>query len=233
LQKGATCTLGAVDEPYLGGTPDIFTFLSRFMAFGFTFGEAAYAAQASTSWQTTCIGDPLYRPFGKNLDSLHRQFQQQASPMLEWSHLLLANRNLASGAPVSSALNYLEPLPLVRESAVLTEKIGDLYWSQNKFTDALETWEAALRRKPSPQQKIRLLLTLAEKRSLVGPDAKAFDLYQRFLKDYPDYPDMVMVYQGLLPVAKRMGKKDVVEKCEAEIKRLSPSPAATGGAPKS
>src|SRR5262245_30033256 len=45
LQKGATCTMGAVDEPYLQGTPDISTFLHRFTFLGFTFGEAAYAAQ--------------------------------------------------------------------------------------------------------------------------------------------------------------------------------------------
>jgi hypothetical protein len=31
---------------------------------GYTFGEAAWAAQPVLSWQTTVIGDPLYRPFG-------------------------------------------------------------------------------------------------------------------------------------------------------------------------
>jgi len=233
LQKGATCTMGAVDEPYLGGTPDIFTFLARFTFFGFTFGEAAYAAQASISWQTTCIGDPLYRPFGKDLDTLQRELQRQPSALLEWSHLLLANRNQVGGAPLSSVTGYLEPLPVGRESAVLTEKLGDLYWAQSKFTDALDTWEAALRRKPSPQQKIRLLLTLAEKRSVVGPDAKAFDFYQRVLKEHPDYPDQLKVYQGLLPIAKRMGKKDEIEKCEAEIRRLSPPPPQpASGTPK-
>jgi tetratricopeptide (TPR) repeat protein len=163
---------------------------------------------------------------------LQRELQRQPSALLEWSHLLLANRNQAGGTPLSSVAGYLEPLPVVRESAVLTEKLGDLYWAQSKFTDALDTWEAALRRKPSPQQKIRLLLTLAEKRSVVGPDAKAFDFYQRVLKEHPDYPDPLKVYQGLLPVVKRMGQKDEIEKCETEIRRLSPPPPPANGTPK-
>src|SRR6185436_17761826 len=29
LQKGATCTMGATEEPYLSGTPDLLVFLSR------------------------------------------------------------------------------------------------------------------------------------------------------------------------------------------------------------
>ena len=65
LAKGATATMGCVNEPYLTGTPDVATFFARILFFGFSFGEAAYAAQGQLSWQTTVIGDPLYRPFGK------------------------------------------------------------------------------------------------------------------------------------------------------------------------
>ena len=41
-------------------------FLERFTVGQFTFGEAAWAAQPALSWQTTVVGDPLYRPFGKS-----------------------------------------------------------------------------------------------------------------------------------------------------------------------
>jgi uncharacterized protein (TIGR03790 family) len=226
LKQGATCTLGAVDEPYLAGTPDIFTFISRLTFFGFTFGEASYAAQSSLSWQTTCIGDPLYRPFGRNLDELHRELEQRQSPLADWSYLLRANRSAANGGRITQVVNYLEAVPAGRpKTAVLSEKLGDLYWVQNKFTDALDMWEAALKRNPSPQQKIRLLLKLAEKRAVVGPDAKSLEVYRHFLRDYPNYPDLLKVYEGLLVVAKRMNRKDVVEHCEAEIKGLSPATA--------
>ncbi len=64
LAKGATCTMGCVYEPYLSLTPNVALFLERFTVGQFTFGEAAWAAQPALSWQTTVIGDPLYRPFG-------------------------------------------------------------------------------------------------------------------------------------------------------------------------
>ena len=87
LAKGATCTMGCVYEPYLSGTPNIAAFLARWMANGFTFGEAAWAAQPVLSWQTTVIGDPLYRPFGKPLQLLHAELTRRHSPLIEWSYL--------------------------------------------------------------------------------------------------------------------------------------------------
>ena len=45
LAKGATCTMGCVNEPYLAFTPNVAAFLARWIGGGFTFGEAAWAAQ--------------------------------------------------------------------------------------------------------------------------------------------------------------------------------------------
>src|SRR5258706_519031 len=45
LAKGATITMGCVDEPYLGGTPELAVFAARFIFEGFTFGESACASQ--------------------------------------------------------------------------------------------------------------------------------------------------------------------------------------------
>src|ERR1700677_4200354 len=55
LAKGATVTMGCVDEPYLEGTPDIEIFFARWMLTGFSYGEAAYACQRVVSWQTTVV----------------------------------------------------------------------------------------------------------------------------------------------------------------------------------
>jgi uncharacterized protein (TIGR03790 family) len=62
LQKGATCTMGMVDEPYLQFTPNVSIWLQAMVEGGYSFGEAAYASQTTLSWQTTILGDPLYRP---------------------------------------------------------------------------------------------------------------------------------------------------------------------------
>jgi uncharacterized protein (TIGR03790 family) len=96
LAKGATATMGCVEEPYLDGTPNVGIFFTRWLA-GFSFGEAAYASQAMLSWQTTVIGDPLYRPFGKDPRILHEALMARHSPLIEWSHLRVVNLSLLQG----------------------------------------------------------------------------------------------------------------------------------------
>ena len=59
LNKGATATMGCVDEPYLGATPDIAVFLSRFIHHEFTFSEAACIAELVVVAKYCCPGDPL------------------------------------------------------------------------------------------------------------------------------------------------------------------------------
>lgn len=62
VSAGAAATLGNVYEPYLALTPHLDIFHDRLRA-GLTFAESAYMSQRVVSWMTTCIGDPLYRPF--------------------------------------------------------------------------------------------------------------------------------------------------------------------------
>jgi uncharacterized protein (TIGR03790 family) len=64
LARGACVTAGAVYEPFLGGTPHVDILIDRLLK-GYSWGEAAYMAQAMLSWQMCFIGDPLYRPFAK------------------------------------------------------------------------------------------------------------------------------------------------------------------------
>lgn len=62
LASGACATLGNVYEPYLGLTAQLDVFSQRLRE-GFTFAEAGAMSQRFLSWMTTCVGDPLYRPF--------------------------------------------------------------------------------------------------------------------------------------------------------------------------
>ena len=224
LHKGATITMGCVEEPYLSGTPDVSSFLGLLIYFRTTFGEAAYASQKVLSWQTTVVGDPLYRPFGRRPDLQHADLEKQQSKLIEWSHLRVVNMNLATGAEPDEAIGYLEQTFAVRTSAVLKEKLADLYWAKKKYGDALDTYDEALKLELTPQQKIRLLLNTGQKRSFFGPDESAYQLYQTFIKEFPDYPDLLSVYKKSLPLAKRLKNKEGIELCEREIKRLSPPP---------
>lgn len=225
LAKGATITFGSVEEPYLSGTPDFATFCSRLIFLGFSFGEAAYAAQNVLSWQTIAVGDPLYRPFWRPPDKLHAELEQRKSKWLEWSHLRVVNLNLASGYDPDDMVQYLQAIPLTASSAVLTEKLGDIYWNKKKLSDALDLYQKALKLDPSPQQKLRLLLNLANRRTYFGANQAAYDCYRQLLKEFPDYPDMLGVYQKMVVLAEKLDKKEDAARWQKEIQRLTPPPA--------
>jgi len=224
LAKGATATMGCVYEPYLGGTPDLAVFAARLVFYGFTFGESAYAAQPVLSWQTTVVGDPLYRPFGKNADQLHRELAVRHSKLAEWSYLRLVNLNLGMGKPLAGLADLLEQLDLTKRSAVLTEKLGDLYSAQGKPSSAVHAYAQALERDPSPQQRLRLRLTLGEKLLALDRAPEAYADYQKLLEESPGYPDKLAICQKLLLLAQKLDKKADAEAYQAEIDRLSPPP---------
>jgi uncharacterized protein (TIGR03790 family) len=203
LAKGATCTMGCVYEPYLSCTPNVAAFLARWIADGFTFGEAAWAAQPALSWQTTVVGDPLYRPFGKEPSALHAEFARTHNPLIEWSYLRVVNLGLAHGAPVHQFTALLENIPDTRTSAVLTEKLADLYEMQGKPSSAIDTYELALTRNPSLEQHIRLRLTLAQKLLTQNRDAGAIENYQRLLQEASDYPGRPAIEAKLAALEKK------------------------------
>ena len=226
LAKGVTCTMGCVDEPFLGGTPDVGIFTARLIFYGFTFGEAAYAGQSVLSWQTTVVGDPLYRPFGKDPQKLHEELERSHNPLVEWSHLRVMNLNLVRGANIGEVVNYFETTEATKHSAVLKEKLADLYVAQGKPSSAIFMYQQALKLDPSPQQRIRLRLTLGEKLVALNRDAEAYENYQKFLAETPEYPDHLPIYRKLLPLAQKLKKSEEAARYEEYIKRYTtPAPA--------
>ena len=187
LANGATATMGCVAEPYLEGTPDMGAFFGRFCIYGFTFGEAAYAAQSSLSWQTTVVGDPLYRPLGKNPQAQHLDLEHRHSPLLDWSHLKVIDLNLARKTPLLQAANYLEQTPITKQSAILAEKLADVYAALGKPASAIRARQSALQLNPSPQQRLRLRLDLGEKLAGQERAADAVENYRKLLAENPDY----------------------------------------------
>jgi tetratricopeptide (TPR) repeat protein len=200
LAKGATCTMGCVYEPYLAGTPNVAVFLQTFGS-GYTFGEAAWAAQPVLSWQTTVIGDPLYRPFGKPLQQLYSELLRAHNKLDEWAYLRLVDLRLARGGRLVEMSGYLENLDATTNSAVLTEKLADLYEAQGKPSSAILTWQKSLKLNPSPQQLIRLRTTLGNKLQAAGRDTEAIENYQKLLVETPDYPGRIFIVNTLATLA--------------------------------
>ena len=226
LAKGATCTMGCVVEPYLQGTPDMGVFFGRFVIYGFAFGEAAYACQNSLSWMTTVIGDPLYRPFGKNPQLQHQDLERRHSPMIEWSHLRVVDLNQARKFPLAESAAYLEALPLTKTSAVLTEKLADVYAALGKPASTVRSYQEALKLDPTPQQRVRLRLTLGDKLLEQSRDDEAYENYQKLLAETPDYPDAPAILTKLLDLARKLGKADDAVRYEAQLHPAAQHPAA-------
>ena len=201
LAKGATCTMGCVYEPYLSLTPNVVLFLERLTISQFTFGEAAWAAQPALSWQTTVIGDPLYRPFGKEPQVLQNELTQRHSPLIEWYYLRIANVEQLRGVPVPQVASFLEDLPTTTNSAVLTEKLADLYAIPSH---AIDTCERALTLNPTPEQRIRLRLTLGEKLQTQDFTAAARRDYQKLLEESPDYPGKAAIEEKINALAQKI-----------------------------
>jgi uncharacterized protein (TIGR03790 family) len=211
LAKGATCTMGCVYEPYLSMTPNVALFLRAF-ASGSTFGEAAWAAQPALSWQTTVVGDPLYRPFGKSLQLSHVELVRQHNQLIEWSHLRVVDLALAHGAPVVQLVNYLENISATINSAVLTEKLANLYATQGKPSSAIDTYKSALRLNPSPEQRIRIRLTLGGKLAAADRTTDAIDNYKQLLKESPDYPGKSSVEEKSTALEQKLAGTNVAGK---------------------
>ncbi len=226
IAKGATASLGSVQEPYLSGTPDIGVVYARLMLHGFTFGEAAYSGSMTLSWMTTVVGDPLYRPFGTELRQQYEQLRARQSPDVAWALVRLVNLNLVRGMPVNECVALLEQAPETKTSSVLLEKLGDLYATQGKPASAALTWKQALEQETSLQQNIRLMLKLAERFVSLDRPREALDVYGKFLERYPDYLGRMEVLRQAEPLARKLDPALAVAYTN-EITRLTPPPPAT------
>jgi tetratricopeptide (TPR) repeat protein len=213
--------MGCVEEPYLEGTPDLLVFFSRLILLGFSFGEAAYAAQGSLSWQTTVVGDPLYRPFARQPPQMHADLTARKSKLAEWSILRAINQNMALGDSPARYIEFLQQIADTSESALLLEKLGDLFTQAGQPQEAGESYERSLKQGPSPQQQIRLMFGLAKAFEALNRTEEAYETYRRFVKAFPDFPGLDTLYPKLASFAGQLGKQNDKEQYLQEIERLS------------
>jgi uncharacterized protein (TIGR03790 family) len=195
LAKGATATMGAVDEPFLDGLPDMSVFFTRWLLLKMTYGEAAYSSLQAVSWQVTVIGDPLYQPFRKAPATLHQELSKSGSKLIEWSHLRVVDLDLATGSKIPELIQYLNEIPETKASAILTEKLGDFLQAQGKTQEFIDAYHRALKLDPSPQQEVRLRLGLMKIFSAQGNRAEALAEFEEFKKHCSDFPDLAGLEQ--------------------------------------
>ena len=77
------------------------------------------------SWQTTFVGDPLYRPFAVPVDEQIERLTHDHHPDLEWAYIRKINLLLANG-DTGAAEELCRTQAATLKSAPLYEKLGDL-----------------------------------------------------------------------------------------------------------
>jgi tetratricopeptide (TPR) repeat protein len=207
LAKGAAATMGCVDEPYISGTPDVSIFAGRWIVMGFTYGEAAYACQEALSWQTTVIGDPLYQPFAKSLQKLVDEQQETHSKWLEWSYERAVNIGMLNGKRPADIAAFLQSLPLTKESPVLSEKLGDLFYAIGKPASAIESYENCVKNAPSRLQRVRVRQYLANVLTEQNKTKEAVDDLKALLQEVPDYPGRGNVEKRIQDLSAKLADK--------------------------
>lgn len=154
LARGAAATAGAVSEPFLLFTPHVSILVDR-LCLGLTWGEAMYLALPHLSWQTTVVGDPLYRPFGVSLEEQIRRLEAAQDPAADDAHVRMANR-LARDGRLNPALRYLRERIRQRPHPALHAKLGDFYAQNDLYEEAAQQYELALASANAPEQAVRV-----------------------------------------------------------------------------
>jgi uncharacterized protein (TIGR03790 family) len=202
--KGATATIGHVFEPYLAMTPELDAFFRRLLA-GMTFIEAGYASQPVLSWQTTFVGDPLYRPFAVSLDEQIRRLEADGRPELEWAYLRKVNLSGGEGfcREKAKALN----------SAVLYEKLGDLTGDANACRQAL-------RPAGDPYRYLRVANKLAEVYVRNRQPREALALYESLTVAFATRKNALALNRKAHELAIAAGETAKAEMFQARIDEL-------------
>ena len=223
LAKGATVTMGCIEEPYLELTPNIGLFVERLADFRATVGEAAITSQAVLSWQTVIVGDPLYRPFGRDAVELEAAHRAERSPALEWDLWRRANvQQLEKRAP-DAILRDLMAHPGVAKSALLAERIARLYSDMGQTRSAVEWGERSLQDGGSPQQRGQLMRRIAGWELKSDPKS-ALSMLEQFAREFPGHPEILIVLNQELELARSLKRNSDMQRLLSLIRTLTPPP---------
>ena len=145
LAAGACATMGAVDEPLLGLTPDLQVFTDR-LCRGLSFGESALLALPGLSWQITVIGDPLYRPWAA----------ERPPAVGEWGAIREINRLVRAGRFNTALERVRRRLREEDSRPAWREKLGDLYAAGDLPRESAQAYLEAVRQAPSAPFAVRV-----------------------------------------------------------------------------
>jgi uncharacterized protein (TIGR03790 family) len=226
LAKNAAASMGNVFEPYLSLTPHIDMFFQRLLDGG-TFLEAGYYSQPVLSWQTTFVGDPLYRPFAASVDEQIQRLEADHKPDLEWAYLRKVNL-LISQADITMAEELCRRKAEALGSAVLYEKLGDVLHKAGRETEAVRAYAKADEKPVDSWHHIRVATKLATAYEAGHQTAKALALYEYLASTYSSHYKVVEFYKHARDLAGELGDSARAKLLQAKIDELTAPPKPAG-----
>ncbi len=149
VNRGVTFTLGNAYEPALA-LVHRYDLLLEALTRGKTVGEAAYFAQPALGWRTFLIGDPLYRPFARDL---RQQTEEALAPRTDAIDPLQAYAVIRAMHRLARQERSLEAIELGRQYLVAGKPnplpvaltLKDMLKVEGQITEAIERLEAFAR----------------------------------------------------------------------------------------
>ena len=228
LAKGAAASMGNVYEPYLSLTPHIDMFFQRLLN-GAPFLEAAYYSEPALSWQTTFVGDPLYRPFAVALDEQIERMETDHNPDVEWAYLRQVNMLAANGEP-GEAETLCRTKAEALGSKVLFEKLGDLLRVTHQDAAAIQAYQKAIREpENSTYQFVRVATKMAAAFEASQQAAQALAVYEGLIGAYQANQNVLDWYKRAHDLARTAGDKAKEKSLQAKIDELLNAQQAESG----
>lgn len=219
LAKGAAAAMGNVFEPYFSLTPHIDVFFQRLLD-GSPFLEAGYYSEPVLSWQTTFVGDPLYRPFALSLNEQIERLEAAHDPDVEWTYLRQVNLLTANGEPVE-AETLCRTKAEALGSKVLHEKLGDILHGDHREAAAVDAYRKVIQKmEESSYQFIRVATKLAGAYEANRQPAPALKLYEDLIQAHPTNHNLIEFYKRARDLAHASGNSPKAKLFQAKIDEL-------------
>jgi len=218
LAKGAAATMGNVFEPYLSLSPHIDMFFKRLLEGG-VFLEAGYYSQPALSWQTTFVGDPLYRPFAVSLDDQIANLEADNKPDREWAYVRKVNLLMRGGEELKAeALCRAKAETL--SSTILQENLGDLLHATYRDKEAIKVYGQTIARTTELYHKIRLFGKLAAAYERDEQPKLALAQYEQLIALIPNPKNAIGYYRKAHDLAFATGDNATAKVLQARIDEL-------------
>jgi uncharacterized protein (TIGR03790 family) len=221
VAQGYCATFGYVYEPYLEFTVRPHLFLEHLLK-GNSFGDAIMYANPALSWQAVAIGDPLYRPFQKDLDA-----QLESSSEARFSaYLGLRQLNrLDAEASADEALAYGRKRFLDQPSLAIAYRLARIYEERGQDEKALEVLKVIRFMSSFSRDEVALVQRIANLLHELGDSAMAFDIYEKLLDERNQPKGLrIALLDGGAPIAAAAGKAALSSRWNLESQSLKQPP---------